>query len=371
MKKKFNILIDGLNIKSGGGLVHLKSILENEIFLNSNYNFKIISSKKTLKELPKKYEKINFKVFEKSTLSLLIWRILFYKSFVKKHNIDLIFCPGGWLVNYKGIKTIVMCQNFILFDDKIINKYFISFNYFKFKVLRYLHMKSLNNSSANIFLSKYVSNYVNRLISNDNFKIIPHGVGDYFNNINKKNLTLNINKPINIVYTSYIDFYKMQYEVIEEILFLRKLNYNINLFLVGNYNENYFKLINKKIIKYDFIFHINYLSHMDLFNLYNKMNIAIFSSTCENLPITILEYMRSNMPIISHDIPQCKEVLGDAAIYFNIYQKNDLSKKIEFLINNFSIREKLTKKSYNKSLKYNWDSCAINTFKFIENSILN
>ena len=49
--KKQKILIDATNIKSGGGLVHLQSLLNSEIFTNSKYIFHVIGSKKIVSAL--------------------------------------------------------------------------------------------------------------------------------------------------------------------------------------------------------------------------------------------------------------------------------------------------------------------------------
>ena len=99
------------------------------------------------------------------------------------------------------------------------------------------------------------------------------------------------------------------------------------------------------------------------------MDVAVFASTCENLPITLIEYMKSNIPIICNKIQPCIEVLENGSVYFDINKKYDFAHNLIKLLYDIDLQKKITKISYNNSKKYNWDLCAINTFKFLQNSI--
>ncbi len=369
--KKQKILVDATNIKSGGGLVHLQSILNSDIFINSKYIFHIIGSKKILKSFNSIHLKKNSWFFEHSFIFQFIWKLFFLKSYLFKHKFDLIFVPGGWFLFKYRFKVIILSQNFILFNQDIIDQYKYSFQYFKFIILKHLHIRSINNADGVIYLSKYVSHFINKIqnIQNNNNIVISHGVNEDFN-FSKRNLKIiDSKKKINLVYSSHIDYYKKQNSIIDEVIYLNNKGYNINLYLVGTFNKKYFNIIKNKISKYNFINYFYYLDHADLIKLYKKMDVAVFASTCENLPITLIEYMKSNIPIICNKIQPCIEVLENGSVYFDINKKYDFAHNLIKLLYDIDLQKKITKISYNNSKKYNWDLCAINTFKFLQNSI--
>ena len=369
--KKQTILVDATNIKSGGGLVHLKSILNSNIFINSKYNIHVLGSKKTLKTLNNIYIKKNSWFFEQSFIFQFIWKLLFLKFYLFKHNFDLIFVPGGWFLFKYRFKVIILSQNFILFNQDIIDQYKYSFQYIKFIILKYLHFRSINKSDGVIYLSKYVLDFVNNIknIQNNNHIVISHGANEDFNFTERNLDSIDLKKEINLVYSSHVDYYKKQNNIIDEVIYLNHQGYKINLNLVGTYNKKYLKVIKNKISKYEFINFLYYLDHVELIELFKKMNVAVFASTCENLPITLIEYMKSNIPIICNKIQPCVEVLQNGSVYFDINKKYDFADNLLKLLNDINLQKKITKISYNNSRKYNWDFCAINTFKFLENSI--
>ena len=82
--KKQKILIDATNIKSGGGLVHLKAILNSEIFIKSKIEFHIIANNQTLKLLNQKYIKKNSWFFEHSFILTFLWKLFYFKKYIKK-----------------------------------------------------------------------------------------------------------------------------------------------------------------------------------------------------------------------------------------------------------------------------------------------
>ena len=53
----------------------------------------------------------------------------------------------------------------------------------------------------------------------------------------------------------------------------------------------------------------------DLKRLYATASIFVFPSIAENFPIALLEAMLSGAAIVASDLPSCREVLGDAALY--------------------------------------------------------
>ena len=77
----------------------------------------------------------------------------------------------------------------------------------------------------------------------------------------------------------------------------------------------------------------------------SKSNIFIFASSCENMPITLIEGMASGLPIACSDRGPMPEVLQDGGVYFN----PEDCKSIVFAIEKLSMI--ITSKLYFKTCK--------------------
>ena len=60
------------------------------------------------------------------------------------------------------------------------------------------------------------------------------------------------------------------------------------------------------------------------------------------------------------------EVGGDAAIYFNPNDSNNIEEKVKLLIENKNIKDLKIKKIYERNQQFSWEKCASKTQKFYE-----
>ena len=62
---------------------------------------------------------------------------------------------------------------------------------------------------------------------------------------------------------------------------------------------------------------------------YSKAQIYVLSSRWEGMPLVLVEAMSHGLPIVTSDLPICKEILGDFGIYFKNGNINELAKRLE------------------------------------------
>jgi len=83
-------------------------------------------------------------------------------------------------------------------------------------------------------------------------------------------------------------------------------------------------------------------------------------------PIKMFEYMASQRPIISSDLPSIREILnGQNCIFCQPGDAEDLAKKIKQVLNNPTLGEKLAGQAYQDVLQYSWDKRARKILEFI------
>ncbi|MDE5602843.1 MAG: glycosyltransferase, partial [Helicobacter sp.] len=83
----------------------------------------------------------------------------------------------------------------------------------------------------------------------------------------------------------------------------------------------------------------------NIYPFLKKADIFIHASYYEGFPNAVLEAATFGLPLLLSDIPTHKEVFEGAALFFNPYDGEDLSKNLEILLNNATLLAKLKKQS--------------------------
>ena len=107
------------------------------------------------------------------------------------------------------------------------------------------------------------------------------------------------------------------------------------------------------------------LPHQELIQHYHSSDAFVFGSSCENMPIILIEAMSAGLPIISSNSGPMKEVLEDSGLYFNPRNVSEIKNAIVELFENHQLRTNLARQSYQKTLHYSWGNCANATYEYL------
>lgn len=107
-----------------------------------------------------------------------------------------------------------------------------------------------------------------------------------------------------------------------------------------------------------------------LHTLYQNAYATLVPSLYEGFGIPLLEAVSSNSPLIISDIPVFREIIKEAAIYFNPHSSDDIVAKIEYLLKNPELRESLIINGRKILPLYSWSVYAEQLKELIEGHIL-
>lgn len=98
------------------------------------------------------------------------------------------------------------------------------------------------------------------------------------------------------------------------------------------------------------------IDYGDLPKTYAEHDIFLFPSISETFGHPMIEALASGLPIVASDVPVNREVLGDAALYYQPYRPSELADRIQELDRNPALRDHLTAKSQERArLFFSWD----------------
>ena len=368
MKK---LLIDAISTNSGGAISHLNNLLLN--FKKQNYFEKVdVYLPENTKKLMPLNKNINYicpKVLSKNFILRMLWQIFFLNIIVLKNNYSCVFITGSsHLVLKKPVVTI--SQNLLPFSKNEIKKYFFSSFYLKLKLLGFTQSLSFKLSEGVIFLHKYSKKFILKKIGGLSglTRIINHGL-----DTKTKKAKFN-NKKYRLIYVSNIDFYKNQIFLLKSIDdFLERYPYFKNKIIVeffGSYYEPALKefntyLKNKIKNKKNFIYHGLKKSKFIYKDYKQRDTICLFSSSCENFSVSLIEGMSRGYPILCVNLQPMKSVLGNTALFYKNGSINSFQQKLLKILSEKKFQKKLSNKVYKRSKAFNNNSIAKKTYSFL------
>ena len=381
-QKKIIIGIDASNLRGGGGLTHITELLSALNMHKHNIHKVIIwGSEESLNQFNHFpwLKKICPKGLNHSLFSRLIWQKFHLSNSAQDNNCDLIFSPGGSIFcNFRPIVT--MSQNMLPFEWHELKRYGISWLTLRLLLLRWIQSRSFRSADGIIFLTDYAKKQVTKVLGEVKALsvIIPHGINPRFRMSPKKQHSINeynSSKLYRILYVSIIDHYKHQWNVVEAVSRLKKEGYPVALNLVGpsypSAKNRLEKSLNKFDVNNEWAKYSEMIPYLKLHNTYKDSHLGVFASSCENLPIILLENMASGLPIACSNTGPMPEVLGSSGLYFNPESPVEIYHAIKKLIDNVQLRSELSQASFYKSQNYTWDGCSFETFSFLEEVFLN
>lgn len=364
------ITIDATNIKAGGGLTHLKRLLE---FFNPGEDLKVeVIGGEWLNEIENS-SWLSKKIYPQSFKS--VFRQEIFKK-IKLPEIlskgDIAFIPGGTFSSSQ-IPYISMSQNMLVFQKEERDRFPRSFTWLRYNILERLQLRSFKKAQGIIYISHYAKNYIENKypeLKKKKAVVIYHGISDTFRQSPKVQFditTYTNEKPFKILYVSIINFYKHQWHLINAVKKIRKEGFNIELELIGPMYKPAEVLLNASLKDTgDFVFYKGKIPYDEISASYKSADLFVFASTCENMPNILVEAMSAGLPILSSGYGPMPEILKDGGVYMDPADESNIYCELKKILLDTDKRKILAEKAYSYALDFSWKKTSDETFNFID-----
>jgi len=147
------------------------------------------------------------------------------------------------------------------------------------------------------------------------------------------------------------------------VMAIKKINQDLKLVIVCARNIFYGRFLEKikKLQAEKFVNLVGFVPDKDLPAIYKEAEVFVFPSFWEGFGLPGLEAMALGLPVVSSNASCLPEVYGEAALYFNPLDIDDMTQKIKTVLTDKSIRERLIKNGFNQVKKYSWEKMARET----------
>ena len=104
-----------------------------------------------------------------------------------------------------------------------------------------------------------------------------------------------------------------------------------------------------------------YVTDQELAGLYKNASLYVFPSLSEGFGLPPLEAMSHNLPVASSNATCLPEILGDAAIYFDPRNTDDMARAMLKVLTDQKLADELVRKGKAQVKKYSWKKTAKQT----------
>lgn len=116
----------------------------------------------------------------------------------------------------------------------------------------------------------------------------------------------------------------------------------------------------------DKVLFLESVTDLDLPLFYKKAELFVLPSLYEGFGLPILEAMRFGCPVITSDVSSLPEAGGDAALYFNPEDVEDISSTMKKVLTDRTVRDKMIEQGHTHYKKFTWEKAAKEVLETIE-----
>jgi glycosyltransferase involved in cell wall biosynthesis len=149
---------------------------------------------------------------------------------------------------------------------------------------------------------------------------------------------------------------------------LELIDGNIKVVFAGG---QYQKIFNRGVVRATTknIIALGYVTDEELKALYLNALGFIFPSCYEGFGLPILEAMHCGCPVLCARVASLPEVAGEAALFFDPMNANDIAKVIDRIVLDPQLRNDLIQKGYQRAKEFSWHVTARNTLDVLLSTI--
>ena len=373
MSATLKVAIDATRVKSGGGIAHLKGILNIDgIETYGISEVHIWGYRALLDNLPEKPWLIKHcpKVTEQSLFKQIYWQAFKLAKEIRQSGCQILFAvDASTFCRFKPM--VVLSQNMIPFEESFSSIYGYDKSGIHQRLIMQVQKRAFKYADAVIFLTQYAAKRIQLYTGAlENYHCIPHGVDAAFKKITPQRAwPVDDQTPIKCLYVSPIWEYKHQAELVSAIKLLRDRGYNVTLTLTGGGNREGRELLEKQLRisdpQHSFTEILEFIPHKDIPQLIANSDLFVFASSVETFGITLLEGMTIGMPIACSNRSSLPETLQNGGVYFDPQNEVSIADAIQLLIDDENLRVNLAQQAKFLAKSYSWEKCASQTWSFV------
>ncbi len=317
---------------------------------------------------------------KRPTRNIFLWDQLFWYPLLKKQKIDVFHSP------FYASPLLVPGQVAVVQTvHDLIPLLFKESTSFKNRFLFRMNFSFLRYADRIIAVSQNTKNDIIRLLGVPEEKVVViHNGADHLQKMRGKErsstMSASKERPF-LLYVGGMDPLKNIPTLVEAFDRICQRNKDLKLVMVGadgekmnhakpltkdpassrSFSHQTYQALLKRHIHSGRIILKGYLNIPDLIAYYKNAELFLFPSLYEGFGFPPLEAMSFGLPVVSSNRSSLPEILGDAALFANADNAEDLARAVEHLLHDDSLKAKLKEAGFKRATRFWWEDAARKT----------
>lgn len=313
-------------------------------------------------DMPKESSNWHYVVFSGKLWTLwgLSKKLMNYKD-----RIDVFFSPTHYLpfVSARPSAIAILDVSYLHFPELFKKKDLYQLKLWgKFSIGKAKKIITISKASKNDIIKEYGAEA-------EKVAVVYPGIKFHKRNMNENVITKYGLKKNYILFVGTLQPRKNIKRLIEA--FSKIKNKNIKLIIVGRKGWMWEEILEAPS-RFDVSERVVFLDNVgddELPEFYKNASCFILPSLYEGFGLPILEAMKYGCPVLTSNVSSLPEAGGDAAVYFDPEDVNDIAEKIEKVLSSEKLRKDLIKLGKEQVEKFSWDKSARETLEVLKDVV--
>jgi glycosyltransferase involved in cell wall biosynthesis len=341
----------------GGTEIYLRELLAALAELDQVNEYLVFTNLETQSDLVPRQANFLWKpqaVHARVRPARILWEQIVLPFEVARYRLDVLFNPGFTAPVFSP------CRQVTVFHDLQHKRHPEYFRWFDLPFWRLLLWAAAHRSHRLIAVSEATRADLLRFyrIPNERIAVIAHGVEPAFSRLDR----------------SYTEAYLLCVSTLHPHKNLPRLiraygrkKRDFRLILAGLrgfHAEAIERLIEEMGLR-DSVQITGWVPREELYSLYERARAFVYPSTFEGFGMPVLEAMAAGIPVACSDIPPLHEVAGDAALFFDPLDEDDIASGIERVMGDSSLQQTLAQAGRERARAFTWRRSAEQTLEVL------
>lgn len=375
------VLFNALASTAGGGVTYLRNVLPLLSRTDAAQNYLALVSPAQLSEFaPLSNERMKVEtVAIRGALKRMWWEQTGLRQLVKSERVNVLVSLGNFALLASPVTQILFNRNDLFFSEEFERdlqrrKLFSELAAYRFK--GWLARKSIKQATINVtptaaFAERIRANGKNRVsietlrfgFDAEGFTANPEPLPDLLTA--KLSLRESCRRVLYVSHYNYFRNFETLIRALPKIKACLKQQTGEDVQLVlttdirrgavyGGYDATAAAELIDQLGVRDDIAMLGSVDYGNLHQLYKLCDVFVCPSYSESFGHPLVEAMASGRPIVSANLPVHREVCGDAAIYFDVFDERNLAEQCVRVLTDNNLSAQLSVRGLQRSREFSW-----------------
>lgn len=377
-----NVLLNALASTAGGGITYLRNVLPRLSRGEHRYLALVPPEQMTnYAQLANDQLMIETAPAPGGTLARLWWEQTGLRHLIKKRQMDVLVSLGNFAMMASPVPQILFNRNDLYFSPEFTRDLRARKLYgllITHQMKSWLARQSIQQATINVAPTAAFTDRIQSTRGLSRAKIEPlrFGFDSEGFNANREPLPERLLTKLNsapncrrLLYVSHYNYFRNFETLIRALPTIKSAlkhstGEDVQLVLTtdikrgavyGGYDAtSAAELIDRLGVRRD-IAMLGAVEHSQLHQLYQRCDAFVCPSYSESFGHPLVEAMASGLPVVAANLPVHREICGEAAVYFGVFNEADLARQCVRVLANRDLREQLGANGLERSHQFSWE----------------